>query len=97
MERFLNKNRIAVLNDRLDKLIYLNNRFRYTTMVSKTISNPRSQQYTRVLLAIHREVTLARVFNRQNNKAYAESLHNAKNAVCSLTKDILYNITKPTL
>lgn len=86
-----NKNRIQVLNDRLDKLIYLNQRYHYTTMLSGKIANPRAEQYTRLLLAIHKEKVGLWVFNRENNKIYQQNLENAKTSV---SKMLLRN-TKP--
>lgn len=94
-----NSTRIQALNERLDKLIYLNQRFNYTSMVlvnGRLAENPKSAQYTRLLLDIHKEKVGLWVFNRDNNKVYHQNLENAKIAIENiLTKETLFGITNP--
>lgn len=82
-----NVQRLAVLNNRYERLLELNAQFRYT-------SSERCNQYLQLLLAIRREKQNIWLQNRENPKV-AANLENAKKAVVSLTRSHLFNLTNP--
>ena len=82
-----NVQRLAVLNNRYEKLIELNARFRYT-------SSERCSQYLRVLLQIKKEKQSIWIENRKD-PIVSKNLENAKKAVVSLTRQHLFNLTNP--
>ena len=95
-----NNNRLAVLNARYERLIELNQKHRYTTMVLTNEglkSNPKENQYTRLLKKIYQEKVGIWVFNRKNNEVYSENLENAKTAIVSMTREHLFNLTAPVI
>lgn len=98
MKKSENNNRLAVLNARREKLIELNQKYHYTSMVLTKDGlkpNPKEKQYTNLLLRIHEEKVGLWIFNRENNKVYSSHLNNAKNAVASLSRNHLFNLTYP--
>jgi hypothetical protein len=82
-----NVQRLAVLNNRYERLLELNAQFRYT-------SGERCNQYLQLLLAIRREKQKIWLQNRENPKV-AANLEKAKSAVVSLTRQHLFNLTNP--
>lgn len=87
------KKRIAQLEQRLEKLIALNQEHRYEGVKLK--------QYLDLLTAIKLEKTSIWLFKRANNSNYSEALETAKNTnikylkSITLTKTDLFNLTAP--
>lgn len=87
------RNRITQLNERIEKLIVLNQENRYEGLKFK--------QYLDLLTAIKREKTSLWLSYRGINANYAEALETAKNAnlkylkSITLTKEDLFNLTSP--
>ena len=93
-----NNKRLATLNARYEKLVELNQQNHYTTMIlvnGKLTSNPKEKKYTRLLKRIYEEKVGLWVFNRKNNKIYAENLETAKKNIVSITRNHLFNLTSP--
>lgn len=90
-----NRKRIAQLNERIERLIQMNSVKRYTTMITgengKLIPNPKADQYSRLLLEIHKEKTGLYFFNRENNHEYRSHL----NMASSMNMNMLKNLTSP--
>ena len=81
--------RLSVLNNRYERLIELNTKFRYT-------STERCSQYLGLLLQIKKEKQLIWIENRKD-PIVSKNLENAKKAVVSLTRQHLFNLTNPML
>ena len=84
-----NVQRLAVLNNRYERLIELNQSHHYC-------ATEKCGKYLGLLLKIKKEKTLIWLQNREN-PTVAANLENAKKAVISLTRSHLFNITNPTL
>ena len=85
-------NKLAVLNNRLEKLIELNQRYGYTSVLT---SEKKTKQYYSLLLRI-REEKHAIYIERRKNEVYSGHLETAKNnIITTLTRDYLYNLTAP--
>lgn len=84
-----NIQRLSVLNNRYERLIELNVRFRYA-------SSERCGQYLGLLLQIKKEKQLIWMENRKDPQV-SQNLENAKKAVISLTRQQLFNLTYPAL
>lgn len=106
VEKKLKKNqkRLAVLNNRYEKLIELNSIRNYVSMIlteKGLVTNPKADQYLRLLLAIKQEKQAIWNKNRELNQKYADSLEVAKQAnvnylkSITLTKHDLFNLTAP--
>jgi hypothetical protein len=94
MKNFQRSSRKAHLNARWEKLVELNRQHKYTKMMlvdGELVTNPKEDQYTRLLSQIHQETIGIFIFNRENNKVYAAHLEGAKNAVANLTQGFYYN------
>ena len=100
MKKSENSNRLVVLSARREKLIELNQKHHYTSMVLTKDGlkpNQKEKQYTNLLLRIHGEKVGLWIFNRENNKVYSGHLENAKKAFASLTSEHLFNLTSPAV
>ena len=106
LEKKLKKNhkRLAVLNNRYEKLIELNSIRNYVSMIltEKGLEpNPKTPKYLKLLLAIKSEKQAIWIENRNLNQKYADSLEVAKQsnlnylASITLTKQDLFNLTSP--
>ena len=101
-----NNKRLAILNNRYEKLIELNSIRSYVSMIlteNGLVSNPKTQKYLNLILAIKREKQTILIENRILNQKYVESLEVAKQtnakylASITLTRQDLFNLTSPTL
>jgi hypothetical protein len=101
-----NNKRLAVLNNRYEKLLELNSIRSYVSMIlteNGLVSNPKTTKYLNLLLAIKKEKQTIWIDNRNLNQKYAESLEVAKQnnarylASITLTRNDLFNLTSPIL
>ena len=92
-----NRKRIAQLNERIERLIEMNRAKGYTSMITgdngTLIPNPKANQYSRILLSIHKEKAGLYLFNRENNHEYRSLLNKAS----SMNMNLLKHLTIPIL
>ena len=94
-----NQNQLAILNNRYDKLLELNQIHHYTFMVldayGKLTANPKEDKYTKLLLKIRAEKQRIWSEIRKDNPKYSESVKNGIDALISLTRNEIFNLTSP--
>jgi len=94
-----NQNQLAILNNRYDKLLELNQIHHYTFMVldasGKLIPNPKEDKYTNLLLKIRAKKQHLWNEIRKDNPKYSESVKNGIDALISLTRNEIFNLTSP--
>lgn len=76
-------NRLAQLSERYERVIELNKKNNYTSMGlenDKLVTNPKNEQYNRLLIEIKKE--RVKLWNeRRLNPVYAQNLETAKNNI----------------
>jgi hypothetical protein len=92
-----NQQRLSQLNNRIEFLIELNQKYQYTS------NDAKCKQYLDLLMVIKKEKTSIWLFNRANNTNYIVALDEAKKANAkylasiSLSREDLFNLTAPNI
>jgi hypothetical protein len=90
-----NRKRLAVLNNRLEKLILLNQKYHYTSSFS---NEKKINQYYKILVKIRSEKKDLQLKNRELNPNYNNQLKKAtSNIVSILNRDKMFNLTASVL
>ena len=88
------KNRLTVLNERLEKLIELNQKHHYTS----SFSNERKiKQYYSLLTRIRSEKQDIHIAIRENNAVYNSHVEKAKNNVVDVLRNHFLHNLKPAV
>lgn len=85
------QNKLMVLNERLEKLIELNQKHHYT---ASGTPEKKIKQYYNLLLMIRNERQDIYIEKRKN-ESYSGHLETAKNNITTILKGNLFNLTAP--